>query len=155
MKQMVKISFRMILFRKIVGSHLWVFKWYLMEIKTINQISKINKYNQIKLFKSKMNLTKAGFKIQNQVCNRQVRMEYSISILGKIKMVWTCWYLSRNKLKKCKHIISNNLSRLKRWWFRCKSLNNGHSIIFKLKLMIFKIRWMLIIFKKQIKLSCS
>lgn len=54
---------------------------------------------------------------------------------------WTCSYLSKSKSRKCKRTTFNNSNRYKRWWFRCKSLSNGHSTTSKPKLKILKRKW--------------
>lgn len=43
-------------------------------------------------------------------------------------------FQSNNNSKKCKPTASNNLSRFRKWWFRCKSLSSGPSIMFRLRL---------------------
>jgi hypothetical protein len=54
------------------------------------------------------------------------------------KLGSTCLFRSRSSSKRCKLTVSNNSSRSKRWWSRCRSHSNGHSEIFRRRSTKFK-----------------
>lgn len=99
-----------------------------------------------------MNSTKASKLSLNQESKwmKPQKVASSSSTLSSVttkRLVLICWYQSKSSLNLCRLIPSSNLNRSKKWWYRCKSLNNGLLAISRLKLMRSKRKLMITISK--------